>query len=200
MFEIYKNKIEYINLDSLEGVLKLNELSYFSRFNSPDTIRLKDESVIFDSILISSELSHKNLDFYKHKRIIVSTQDKLGTDFPHFEIYINSSKGIEISYSFANVMGRKPSFFIARALNEIIEVLKNLFPGIDAELFKSKSRYTLGKDFWQQINSVEKKKFMKSQSIVKVYDQNLKEIKGLTNYGPFRVQTLGLYSYLCDIL
>lgn len=201
-YQLYNRSLEYVKLSSLEGVVKGDRLSYFSRFFVADTFVHDEGTPINESILIKSSIQHKNTKLYCEKYLFVSKRDKLGTDFPHFHFIIDELGEVLIHYSYTHLMGQKPHYFYHKVISEVLAVLEDLFPGFDAESFKSKSVISKGADCWQQINSAQSRH--KSKSVVnspalRAY-QNGKEVVGITYLGPFTRSSMGLYAYLCDLL
>ncbi len=199
-YNVYKNEMKFLKLASLDGIIEFNSLNIFSRLERKMPFKHKRDHLCFDSIVLNSRVEHEIIKFYEDKRIIVCEKDRLGTDFPHFEYQILSSGHIKGVYSYANELGTKPNFYYKKVVEEIFASLNNLLPGINKEKFISEASFKPGDDFWNRLPSSFKREFSKKASYNDLYTADTEsKIHNLNYFGPFRTQSLGLYSYLWDL-
>ena len=146
------------------------------------------------------------IEYFKHKRIVFAPQNRMGSDFPFWEITINESGELFAIYSYADYQGTKPSFYYPQALDDIYGSLKTILPGVVKSDWVSRSQLVAGDDIWFEFESSYKNKL--SPSNAKSYPMfNRLKIKGdkdvlldgIEHCGPGRGRSLGLFSYLLDV-
>lgn len=200
-FEIYRNSLEYIKLESFDGIVDLDQLFLFSKIKEMKNFEHQKLYQIFNSIKLCTKVKHEILDFYKEKRILFSREENLGTDFPHFEIYISKSGELEVTYAYAYELGTKASFFYKKVEKEVYLSLCQILPGLELEEFLSSCELSDGLDFWNQVGIDTKKRFNDISSEGQLLAAETQDIvKSIEYFGPFRTQSMGLYSYLWDFL
>jgi hypothetical protein len=198
--EVYKNQFMFVELSTMDGIIKADDLYLFTKLR--EDIELKEllEPVEYKSISMTAPLSHEILGFYSKKRIIFSLKDNLGTDFPHFEMEINSEGLMTVRYSYASELGTKPSFFYKKAANSVFNSLTFFFPGLDKEEFLSKVEFGDGDSYWYQVLPNNKKAFLRNTSNSSLYSKETgNKVDNAHNFSHSRVQSMGLYSYLWEI-
>ncbi len=198
--EIYKNKLEYVELASMDGIIKAKQLYVFTKLREDMFLAERFEPIEYDSISLRAPLSHDILNFYTNKRIISSSIDSLGTDFPHFEMDISSTGIMTARYSFASELGTKPSFYYKKAAVSVFNSLTFFLPGLDEEEFLGQVEFGQGDSFWYQILPNNKKAYLRSTSNSSLYCVKTGEkVENAHNFSHSRVQIMGLYSYLWEI-
>lgn len=199
-WQIYNGESNYITLDSVDGVINFDTLYYFGRVSDKTPFTRPGLDVQFNSIVLSCSLHHDFINFFKNKRILISQNDRLGTDFPHWEVEISEQGVLKATYSYANYEGTKPSFYYKKVSEDVFRSLSQLLPGIKLDDWSSQIEFSAGTDYW--VESL-RHKTGKSSDYIHQDDGlyvNKKKIKNLVYCGPNRTRTLGLYSYTLDLI
>ncbi|MBC77624.1 MAG: hypothetical protein CME64_16585 [Halobacteriovoraceae bacterium] len=200
-FEIYKNSLEYILLDSFEGAIKTDKVYLFGHFEQGPQFEYRHESTLYKSITVSCPLDHKFAERFVGKRIIFSSADRMGTDFPHWEVVIDEKHVARAFYVYANYEGAKPSFYYKKASDDLYHSLNTVFPGLDQTDWESQIEFNKGHDVW--LEKIEEKVDSKRQAIKSELGgqcyQNGVPVKKLVYCGPLRSRFLGLFGYLLNI-
>jgi hypothetical protein len=182
-------------------VINFNKLYYFGRINHNTPFIRKKNEVQFNSIVLFCPLEHDFINFFKNKRILISENDRLGTDFPHWEIEIQENGLLKAIYSYAHYEGTKQSFFHKKVAEDVFRSLGQILPGIKLNDWSSQITYQKGPDFW--VESLATRKKVKSSSFAKneyLYDSEKgNQLVNIVYCGPNRTETLGLYSYTKDL-
>jgi hypothetical protein len=200
-WEIYESSLKYIMLDSLDGVIGFENLYMFCRVPKKAPFSRKDPQMEFNSISLECPIEHDILNFYKNKRILFSKDASIGTDFPHFEICINEDGILSGTFSYANNIGTKSSFYYKKVTEDIFKNLPQILPGVEKDDWAHQITFTDGGDFWTENLSSKKSidKYIKHNDILYQIDDR-KKIDNLYYCGPNRTKRMGLYSYTWDIL
>jgi hypothetical protein len=199
-WQVYNGESQFITLDSVDGVINFDHLFYFGRVTHLTPFTRPGNDVQFNSIVMECPLEHDFMNFFKNKRILISENDRLGTDFPHWEIEITGKGVLKSTYSFANYEGTKPSFYFKKVSEDVFRSLAQLLPGINLDDWSAQIDYKSGADFW--VESLAHKSGKTSDYIYQddgLYVDN-KKVKNLFYCGPNRTRTLGLYSYTLDLI
>lgn len=203
---IKNQKLEYVQLNSIDGNVKVEKTYFFGQDSHLLPFESRIEKVVFKSIYLSCQLEHDFIEYFKHKRIVFAPQNRMGSDFPFWEITINESGELFAIYSYADYQGTKPSFYYPQALDDIYGSLKTILPGVVKSDWVSRSQLVAGDDIWFEFESSYKNKL--SPSNAKSYPMfNRLKIKGdkdvlldgIEHCGPGRGRSLGLFSYLLDV-
>jgi hypothetical protein len=200
-WEIYDSTLKYIMLDTLDGVIGFEYLFMFCRVPKKVPFSRKEAQMEFNSISLKCPIDHDIINFYKNKRIIFSKDDRIGTDFPHFEISIDDNGILNGTFSYANYTGTKSSFYYKKVTEDIFKNLAQILPGVEKDDWAHKIEFSDGGDFWTE-NLSSKKSISKSpKHNDKLYQlEDNSKIKNLYYCGPNRTKIMGLYSYTWDLL
>jgi hypothetical protein len=199
---IEDNKLKYILLDSIDGLIKLDNCHFFSQINHHLPFDVQSAKTQFKSIKINCMLDHKFISLYESKRIIFSNKSRMGSDFPYWEVSIDSTGLLTGLYSYADYTGTKPSFYYHHAVEDIYVSLKAMLPGLLKADWVSRVKLEQGQDNWLEFSAGDKHKLYpsKNDSFENVYDKDSgKVIDSLYQCGPNRSKSLGFYSYLLDV-
>lgn len=194
----YKGDLKSVLLASFEGLIDLKNLYYFGRIKNDAPFENLVEDTLFHGIEIRGKIHHDFLDNYKNKRIIFSRADYIGTDFPHWEIFIDDQGQLFATYCYADFQGTKPSFHYKKAALNIFDSLAVFFPGLDYDEWLSSLTFGKSKDLWREHFSEKSgiKNIATSQDS-QVFDKTTqKTVKHLHYWGPLRSRSLGLFSFL----
>jgi len=200
-FELYKNKLDYILLDSFEGAIKTDEVYLFGHFEKGAPFECSIDSTLYKSINISCPIEHKFAQRFIGKRIIFSSAARMGTDFPHWEVVIDGKSIAKALYVYANYEGAKPSFFYKKASEDLFNSLNSIFPGLNRTDWESQIQFEEGTDVWLEnidAKSESKRQKLYSELGAQCY-QNGGAVKKLIYCGPLRSRFLGLFGYLLNI-
>lgn len=200
-WQVYEGKTDFVALDTIDGVINFYQLYYFGRINHHSPFIRKKDEVQFNSIIMLCPLEHDFINFFKNKRILISQNDRLGTDFPHWEIEIQENGLLKAIYSYANYEGTKPSFFYKKVAEDVFKSLGQILPGIKLNDWSSQITYQAGADFWVESLVARKKTHPdQTQKDDLLYDiENKRQVDNIIYCGPNRTRTLGLFSYTKDL-
>jgi hypothetical protein len=200
-WEIYDSSLKYIMLDSLDGVIGFDNLFMFCRVPKKVPFTRKDTHMEFNSINLKCPIDHDIINFYKNKRILFSKDDRIGTDFPHFEISIDDDGILNGTYSYANHIGTKSSFYYKKVTEDIFKNLAQILPGLEKDDWAHQITFSDGGDFWTENLSSKQiiTKSTKHNDLLYQLEDNTK-ISNLYYCGPNRTKIMGLYSYTWDLL
>jgi hypothetical protein len=201
-WEIYKDQLHYILLDSYEGVLQANKFSLYGHLGAELPFNYPIDQVLYKSIKLSCEFEHDFSSLFKNKRIVFSESDKIGTDFPHFEIFLNDADELEALFSYADYEGTKPKFYFEKASSDIYRCLNNIFPGLNEKDWLSQIQARAAKNIWlENINTKVNTKRASLYTDLGTYcEKDGKRIKSLIYEGPLRGRFIGLYGYILNVL
>lgn len=200
-YEIYKQELKYMMLSSVDGIIGFDECFFFSRIPSKAPFERKENEMEFDSIRLICPIEHDIIDFYKNKRILFSKVDKIGTDFPHLEIYIDENGVLNGTFSYANYIGTKPSFYYKKVAEDIFSNLAEILPGLNKDDWSHQISFTEGEDFWTE--NLGSRSNISSHIKYKdyLYDREEKfQIERITYFGPNRTKSMGLLSFSKDMI
>lgn len=199
-WEIYKGNLNYLLLESYEGVIGLDNLYFFGRLPETVPFHNKFNDTIFNSIEIKVTLGDHHLKSYLNKRVIFSWSDYLGSDSPHWEAYIDQDGTITGIYSYANYEGSKPDFYYNEAMRVFYQSIQKLLPDLSLEEFQFNCQMRPGRDLWMESRKAQKSLSLADKSSARLYStQDGAQVKGLEYWGPLKAKSLGLFSYLLDL-
>lgn len=200
-WEIYKNQLKYILLDSFEGIIRLDDLYLFGTLANKFPFKRNSKQTLFQAIDLQVPIYHGFLANYKNKRIIFSKAQRLGTNSPHWEVFIDENSILHGTYSYADFEGTRPSFHFKRAANDIFNSLEELFPGLDYQDWIRQVQYAPSKDLWVEYLSNKKSvgNFAKKSDELLTHKDSGRKIKRLHYWGPVKARSMGIYSYLVDL-
>lgn len=202
---IKNNRLEYVQLNSIDGNVKVEKSFYFAQDHHYLPFCAKLQKNAYRSIVVECVLDHEFIDFFKNKRIVFAPQNRMGSDFPFWELQISEQGKLRGIYSFADYQGTKASFYYPAALDDIFESVKMILPGIKKSDWVSRARLSKGQDIWFEFSPDFKRKLPKDkeQQSLLFSQFTLKEggqtLRGITHCGPDRARSKGLYSYLIDL-
>lgn len=210
-FKTYKKKLEYILLGSYEGVIKTERAYLFGHFEQGVGLDYNPGQTVYHSLKLHAPIHHKLVPRLSGKRILFSDQDRMGTDFPHWEILIKESKNgeqsLEASYVYACYEGSKPAFYTKNALDDLCKSLESLLPGFSSSDFLSQVKFDQGQDVWLNNSnkslSTARLKVKSSQGEkVAIIDHSMEdqEVDGISYCGPLRARFLGYFGFILNIL
>ena len=137
-----------------------------------------------------------------NKRIIFTTEARMGSDFPYWEIFIDEDGKMVASYSYADYLGTKASFYYQHALEDIFTSLEAMLPGFEREPFFNTAKVTTGFDIWYEYPP-EQKAMLHPHHNFALKDLYLisgnTKIQGISHCGPNRTKSLGFLSYMLDV-
>lgn len=200
-WEIYQSELKYLLLSSVDGIIGFDEAFLFSRIPKKSPFERKLTDMEFDSICLRCPIDHDIINFYKNKRILFSKFDRIGTDFPHLEVKINEEGILFGTYSYANYMGTKPSFYFKKVAEDVFNSLKEVLPGLNKDDWSHHIDYLEGGDFWTEnlstnLDSKKLKKF--GHELYNKESHTL--IRNISYFGPNRTKRMGLYSFFRELL
>lgn len=199
---ITDNKLNYLLLDAIDGIVKVENTSYFGQSSESLPFQSKDKGTQFLSINLKGYVDHEFVTLFKGKRIVFSQEKRMGSDFPYWEVSINESGLLEGVYSFADYQGTKPSFYYHHALEDLFNSLEMMLPGLVKADWISRAKLIKGKDIWFEFRPSEKDSLHphSSRGFANFYDMDKgHRLSGIEHCGPNRSKSLGLYAYLLDI-
>ncbi len=200
---ITDHRLKYWLLNTVDGVIQVDESFYFGKISELQPFESEDLGTEFLSISLECYIDHDFIEIFRNKRICFSGEKRMGSDFPYWEVYINEDGMLNAVYTFANYLGTKASFYYHHAIEDVFQSLQIMLPGIDKADFIARSKLSRGSDIWFEYSPEQKAllhphhKHDFSQFYHKVDTQVL---KGIKLCGPKRSRSLGLFSYLLDII
>jgi hypothetical protein len=200
-WEIYRDKLSYILLESFEGVIHLNDLYFFGRLPNKVPFENKREETLFHGIDLKVPINHGFMDYYKNKRILFSRSEHLGTSSPHWEVHIDDAGILHATYSYADFQGTKPSFHYKKAAQDVYESVAELLPGLSLDDWMHQVQYEKSRDLWMEFLSSKKNvgHFSRLKDSVLQHKENDNKIDQLYYWGPLKARSLGMFSYLVDL-
>ena len=201
-FEFYQNRLEYVLLDTFEGVVKCKRAALFGHFGKALPFSYPTEQTVYHSIEAHGCVDPSFAAQFKNKRLIFSDSDRMGTDFPHWEAHLDENNIMRATYVYALYEGAKADFYFKNAREDLSASLKKLFPGISKEEWTAGLRLVQGSDVW--LNNPFKRldgERLKVKSTLgsRVY-RGGKEIKNIEYCGPLRARYLGLFGFILNVL
>lgn len=201
-WEFYNNKLEYILLDTFEGVLHADKFSILGHLNAELPFNYPTEKLLFRSLSLKCSIDHDFSSFFKNKRIVFCESDKIGTDFPHFEVFLKDNEEINVLFSYADHEGTKPKFYFDKASNDVYKSLNQIFPGLQKKDWSSQIKAETSYNIWlENINAkAHRGKTFLYSDIGNYCTLQGKKIDSLIYEGPLRSRYLGLFGYLVNVL
>jgi len=202
-WEIFKNQLEYIKLNSLDGIVGFDNLFYYGKLSSSVPFVCSETDFQYNSVHLKCPIEHKFMDFYKNKRLLFSKLDRLGTDIPHWEVFIDSDGVFQAIYSYADNLGTKPEFFHKTVADDVFKSLSEVLPGLDKADWSGQMEFSRGSDSWIEYHIKDKEilipKKVAENSHLYNRDNGVKVTK-LDYCGPSRSKSMGLFSYTLDLM
>lgn len=199
---IEKSQLNFILLASIDGVIKTGECFYFSPLRYHAKFHNKINNKRFLSIKIDCLIDHEYIEFFCDKRILFSHKNRMGSDFPFWEVFVDSMGNLRATYAYADTVGTKASFHYTNALDDIYQSLLEVFPGLNREDWVSRAKTYKSNDVWLEYDPDQKSKLAPDHKFLlnSIYlkDSN-QQIDNFYFCGFERSKSLGLYSYLLDI-
>jgi hypothetical protein len=199
---IAKNELDYLLLNSLDGVIKVSNTYIFGNFSDQYPFYSDQEKNKYLSIELSGFIDHKFLEQFKSKRIVFSQKERMGGDFPYWEVSINNSGKITGTYCYADYQGSKDTFYYTHCIEDLYNSLAELLPGLKRADFISSVKLTPGRDTWYNVENQKPNNLKPSnlKPLSRLYlNSNKKKIEGIELCSTLRSRSLGLYSYLLDL-
>lgn len=201
-FQVYKSKVEYVLLESFEGALKTDSVELFGHFGKEFPFDYEEEQMMYHNIQIVAPMAHKFVSRFVGKRMIFSKSDRMGTDFPHLEVFIDEENKLRASFVYAEYQGSKPSFYFKNAAEDLFVSLSSLFPELDKDDWMSQIDFQLGREVWLdnvQGSLSENRLKLKSKLGSSCYF-NGEKAQGVHYCGPLRARFLGFLGYIFNVL
>jgi hypothetical protein len=201
-WEIYENKLHYILLDSYEGILNAKEFYLYGHLGAELPFDYPIEQVLYKSLKLNSQFEHDFSSLFKNKRIVFSESDKIGTDFPHFEVFLKENNDLEVLFSYADYEGTKPKFYYEKAASDVFKSLNNIFPGLNEKDWMSQIQATAAQNIWlENINNKLNEKRASLYTDIGTYcEYKGKRVDSLIYEGPLRGRFIGLFGYILNVL
>lgn len=199
---ISDNKLNYILLDAIDGIVKVENTFYFGQAKESLPFKSHEMGTQFLSISLKGFVDHEFVTLFRNKRIVFSQEKRMGSDFPYWEVSINDDGLLEGVYSFADYQGTKPSFYYHHALEDLFQSLEMMLPGFVKADWISRAKLIKGNDIWFEFRPSEKADLHphSKKDFAHFYNNETKhKLAGIEHCGPNRAKSLGLYSYLLDI-
>lgn len=196
------DQLNYVQLASIDGVVKTKQCYYFSPLRYHPIFRYEVENKRFMSIKIECLIDHDYVEFFAGKRILFSYANRMGSDFPFWEVYVDAKGNLYGTYCYADTLGTKASFYYPNALDDLYDSLLGIFPGLTREDWISRAKVSQGNDIWLEYAPRDKAKLAPENRYLlsKVFHkEENKEIRHFYYCGLERAKSLGLYSYLLDV-
>lgn len=194
--------LEYILLNSVDGLIQVDETYYFANEHERLPFKSTIENTTYKSIKIRTLIDHDFIDLFKDKRIIFSSEKRMGSDFPYWEMTLNEHGELKAIFSYADQKGTKASFYYHNALDTIYQSLVNILPGIDRLDWQARSELSLGDDIWFEYKNfhrdiMDKDLILEHRTFVENSEE--KSLGKIYQCNPKRSRSLGLYFYLLEI-
>jgi hypothetical protein len=199
---ITDNKLKFILLDAIDGIVKVENTFYFGQAKESLPFKSREGGTQFLSISLKGYVDHEFVALFRNKRIVFSQEKRMGSDFPYWEISINEDGLLEGVYSFADYQGTKPSFYYHHALEDLFQSLEMMLPGFIKADWISRAKMVKGNDVWFEFKPDHKADLHphSKKDFAHFYNIETKQkLDGIEQCGPNRAKSLGLYSYLLDI-
>lgn len=192
---VENERLRYILLASVDGLIEVGHTYYFSQLVEPKNFKTLDTSDRFLSIKANCLLDHDFVENYANKRIAFLKKNRMGSDFPFWEISIDPDGYLEGTYTYADDLGSKPNFYFHQALDDLFESLQKILPKLDRNEWVSRTKLQRGEDLWLNKNISS----LKATTENNVFDLNNRRISGLDYCGPEINVTFGFFGYLQSI-
>lgn len=195
------NSLDYLLLESIDGIVKVNETKFYGQVRDSLPFHNKPRGTRFLSINLISQIDHKLVPFFENKRIVFSQDKRMGSDFPYWEVSIDSLGVLSGIYAFADYQGSKASFYFHQALEDMFQTLEQMLPGLDKADWLASTKLSQGSDVWFEVPSERKEEifpFYPDQQANFYVPRSLKPLKGIELCGPNCTKSLGLSSYLLE--
>jgi hypothetical protein len=156
----------------------------------------------YHSIQLHASINHEFASAYTNKRIVFSKHNRIGSDFPFWEIEIGHNGKLTGIYAFADGSGSKANFYYPYAIEDIYESLVEILPGLSRSEWVANVRLEQGSDYWFKYTQQEKKglRTLDGKDLSIIYDKTSgQRLENMQYYGPKSSKSLGLFSYLLDI-
>lgn len=190
---IQDKELKYILLSSVDGLIGVKKCFYFAQLESEKFFSHATDRHYFMSIKLNCIIDHRFVEFFAGKRIVFLNKNRMGGDFPFWEIKIDEDGFLSGTYAFANNLGTKPSFYYHHALEDIYQSLQKILPGFTRSDWLARTKLTKGEDIWLQ-SATSSKKFRDLYLTA-----NKARVKGIDYCGPDRAPSLGFFGYLLDV-
>lgn len=199
---IQQRNLKYILLDSVDGLIGTNNCYYFSQLGKQNFFKHKSDKRFFLSISLECIIDHDFVDLFAGKRIVFLIKNRMGGDFPFWEVSIDESGLLTGVYAYANNLGTKPSFYYHHALSDIHQSLLKILPGLTRSDWVARTKLKKGSDIWVEDQASSKSDFQAQNkshlSDLYQVDTNIK-VEGIKYCGPDRTKSLGFYGYILDV-
>lgn len=193
-----ENYLRYMTLNSLDGAIELKEAFFFGTVDDQFFLEPRFKGSKYKSIHFECPIDNDYAAFYQDKRIVFSENNRIGSDFPYWELRFEE-KSIKGAYAYNEKQGSKASFYYPQLIEDVYQSLRKLLPGLIKADWVARVRLTQGEDVWfegpkvlDKHDSKEKKKLYKKS--------NGAYLAGINHFGPICSGPRGLYSYLFDTL
>lgn len=197
---IIDSELHYILLNSIDGIVKIDSLNLFGQISPKIPFQTDLSAKKYLSINLSAKVDHDFIHFLKNKRIIFSQKERMGSDFPIWEVFIDDDGLLKAVYVYAEYLGTKPSFYYHHAIEDLYNSLVTILPGLNRADWVSGVSLSAGQDLWIEYAPKSSKELFQKSKLKQIYSlENKKEIKFFEHCGPSRAKSLGLYSYLLDV-
>lgn len=201
-FEVYRNRLERVLLESWEGVIGAERAFLFGHFDKNLPFEYAAQSPVYHSVEAQIPLDHNFVPKFKGKRLFFSSRDRMGTDFPHWEAFIGEDNVMRAAYVYAYYQGSKPSFYCHKAAEDLFASLSRLFPGLERSHWDSTASFSSGSDVWldNSGSSPNGARLRLKSAIGESVTQDGNKIKDLSYCGPLRARYLGSLGYIFNML
>lgn len=194
--------LKFILLHSVDGLVGVEKCYYFAQLGKQKFFKHKADKRLFLSISLECIIDHDFVDLFAGKRIVFLIKNRMGGDFPFWEVSIDESGLLTGVYAYANNLGTKPSFYFHHALDDIYQSLLKILPGLTRSDWVARTKLKKGRDLWVEDDARVKSDFeadyKSGASDLYQIDSKLR-VEGLEYCGPDRTKSLGFYGYLLDV-
>ena len=194
---IKEDQLKYILLESVDGLIEVDKSFYFGRLIKQNRLSLGTNEKTFLSIKLTSLIDHDFINFFKGKRIVFLKSEKMGSDFPYWELSLDDKGYLSASYAYADNLGTKASFYYHHALEDIYQSLLKLFPGLSRAEWGARSKMEEGRDYWVEYVVKTKKPASRTSALIDLNSR--REVSELYYCGAERVSSLGFFGHLVDL-
>ena len=184
-----------MQLTSYEGVIRPGEILFVGGWNDSMTLCMTPQFQYYDSYLITFS-NIKNIIPSSPQRYLFSSQEKLGTNQPMWELTVD--KNISCKAFISHSRGEKKDFVENEYKKQIIKEINNLLPIIDD--FQDNSIFTKDDDILTNDDEVDRLNFKKSNiTLQDSFNGNNTYLKNVFYCGPNSNAKFGLLSSLINI-
>ena len=138
----------------------------------------------------------------KNKRIVFSREDRMGSDFPYWEVQVDNNGLLTAVYSFADSLGTKASFYYHHAIEDLYNSLETMLPGLSRADWVARAKLEQGSDQWYEYKPKLKPKLHPStgENLSVLFDSSSnKKLENMYQYVSNYSKSLVLFSYLLDV-